>query len=263
MIEGSAALGLKAMDRPKNTDAAAFSCVTWNIHRGQGEDGRVDAGRTLEVLCSDVCAHGPDAVFLQEADEETPPHHGILDIDRVERQTGLRSVHLDASLRWGAGSHGFLGVIVFLHPAFELQDVTLLDLPGHCHRGAVIVDAERGGVPMRLIATHLSLSQILRIAQMRTLGQHLFRRDARPTLLCGDLNEWRPWSGLALSRSVLGARFAGPTLATFPNKRPLLPLDRVLASGGARVETARVLDGPGIRMASDHRPLAADVVIAP
>ncbi|MFW5881341.1 MAG: endonuclease/exonuclease/phosphatase family protein, partial [Roseicyclus sp.] len=91
----------------------------------------------------------------------------------------------------------------------------------------------------------------------------LFRRSPRPTVLCGDLNEWRPWGGLAFSRSVLGARFAGPAPATFPVRRPVLPLDRVLAAGGAQVRKARVLDGAGIRIAADHRPLAAEVEIGP
>jgi endonuclease/exonuclease/phosphatase family metal-dependent hydrolase len=249
------------MAKQRNSTVPSFSCVTWNIHRGRGEDGMVDPARTLDVLCSEVCADQPEALFLQEADEETPPHRGFLDIDRLETETGLRSVHVGPDHRWGDGSHGFLGVITFLHPAFAVENVTLLDLPGHCHRGAVIVDARKDGCPLRLIATHLSLTQVLRMAQLRTLGQHLFRRIDRPTVLCGDLNEWRPWGGLALSSSMLGARFAGTSLATFPNKRPILPLDRVLARGGARVTQAQVLDGPGIRMASDHRPLAATILV--
>ncbi|MDG4647781.1 endonuclease/exonuclease/phosphatase family protein [Roseibacterium sp. SDUM158017] len=238
-----------------------FSCVSWNIHRGRGNDGVVDPDRTRKVLVSEVLGPGTDALILQEADEETPPHGGILDISRIERETGLCCVHTEPTHRWGEASHGFLGVIVFLHPALEVEDVALLDLPGQCHRGAVVVDAAKGGRKLRLIATHLSLSQALRVAQMRTIGQHVFRRGARPAILCGDLNEWRPWGGLALSPRVLGAHFRGPAPATFPIRRPFLPLDRVLATPPFRVTEARVLDGRGIRMASDHRPLAARIAI--
>jgi endonuclease/exonuclease/phosphatase family metal-dependent hydrolase len=94
---------------------------------------------------------------------------------------------------------------------------------------------------------------------MRTIGQHLFRRSRRPTVLMGDLNEWRPWGGLALSEAVLGMRLAGQAPLTFPAARPVLPLDRILASRPARVLGARVIDSPGIRAASDHRPLAAEI----
>jgi endonuclease/exonuclease/phosphatase family metal-dependent hydrolase len=123
----------------------------------------------------------------------------------------------------------------------------------------VAVEARRGGRSFRVVATHLSLAQPLRIAQMRTVGQYLFRRPAMPTILMGDFNEWRPWSGIALSRAVLGDVYAGPAAATFPARWPLLPLDRILASCPARVSDARVLDGAGIRAASDHRPLSAAV----
>ncbi len=238
-----------------------FKCISWNIHRGRGNDGIVDAKRTLDVLKDEVWTPGNEALILQEADEETPPHRGLLDIAGLETETGLIHVHGEAGTRWGLESHGFLGVIVFLAPSLRVEDIVLLDLPGHCHRGAVIVDADRDGRKLRLIGTHLSLSQGLRIAQLRTLGQHLFRREPRQTILCGDLNEWRPWGGLALSRRVLGMEFSGPTRATFPVGWPVLPLDRVLATAPGRVKSLRVLDGPGIRMVSDHRPLAAEIAL--
>jgi len=57
----------------------------------------------------------------------------------------------------------------------------------------------------------------------------------------------------------MGQRFNGPALATFPIRRPFLPLDRVLTTAPGQVVQARVLDGGGIRAVSDHRPLAATV----
>jgi endonuclease/exonuclease/phosphatase family metal-dependent hydrolase len=238
-----------------------FHAISWNVHRGRGNDGVVDPGRTADVLLSEVVCPDTEALVLQEADEEARPHKGILDLGRIEAGTGLRHVHAEPRHRWSAESHGFLGVIFFLGSAFEVEDVVLLDLPGQCHRGAVVVDASREGVPVRLIGTHLSLAQALRIAQMRTLGQHLARRAPRPAVILGDLNEWRPWGGLALSRRVLCHGFDGPAPATFPIRRPVLPLDRALAAAPARVLEARALDGPGIRMASDHRPLAARIAL--
>jgi endonuclease/exonuclease/phosphatase family metal-dependent hydrolase len=256
------AVAVAEKDRPPVTEEnSRWSCVSWNIHRGRGNDGLVDPMRTARVLRDEVCPPGLDALILQEADEEVPPHRGFLDLARIEADTGLRHVHAAPGHRWGRDSHGFLGTIVFVHGAARVEDVTLLDLPGHCHRGAVIVDLVRAGRPLRLVGLHLSLSQGLRVAQMRTLGQHLFRRDDRLTLVCGDLNEWRPWGGLALSRRITGLQLAGPAPATFPVRRPVLPLDRVLVTPPARVVEARVLDGPGIRMASDHRPLRAEIVL--
>jgi endonuclease/exonuclease/phosphatase family metal-dependent hydrolase len=241
---------------------APFVCASWNIHRARGNDGAVDPARTVRVLRDEVCPPGLHALVLQEADGEVPPHPGLLDLPVVEAMTGLRHVQSDPAHRWGPESHGFLGTVILMSPEARIEDVALLDLPGRCHRGAVVVDVTLAGRALRLVGAHLSLLQALRVAQMRTIGQHLFRRAARPTVMCGDLNEWRPWGGLALSRRVTGLRLEGPAAATFPARRPLLPLDRVLVSPPGRVVSADVLDGPGIRMASDHRPLLAQVAFS-
>lgn len=236
-----------------------FSCISWNIHRCRGNDGRVDPDRIVQVLADEVWSDGVDALILQEADQECPPHAGLLDIAAVEAATGLRYAHGPVERRWAKGSHGFLGVILFLHPDIQVNHMTLLDLPGHCHRGAAVADLSHGQTQFRLIGTHLSLWQGLRLAQMRIIGQYLFRQSSLPTILTGDLNEWRPWGGLALSPRLIGAEFQGPAKPTFPISRPVFPLDRVLASAPAKVLTTQVLDGPGIRMASDHRPLMAEL----
>lgn len=243
------------------TPTAPFTCVSWNIHRGRGQDGVVDPDRIARVLRDEIAPPDLDALILQEADTASPPHAGFLDLTRIAADTGLTHLHGDPAHRWGAHSHGFLGTVVFLHPSARIEEIVLIDLAGHCHRGAVIVDFIRDNRPMRLIGTHLSLSQGLRMAQMRTIGQHLFRRQPRLTILAGDLNEWRPWGGLALSDRVTGLRLRGPAQATFPVRRPVLPLDRVLVTPPARVTEAVVLDGPGIRIASDHRPLRATVAL--
>ena len=180
-------------------DPTRFSCISWNIHRCRGNDGRVDPVRIVQVLTDEIWSDGVDALILQEADEECPPHSGLLDIEAVEQATGLQYAHANPARRWSAGSHGFLGVIMFLHPTLQVDAMTLLDLPGHCHRGAVVADLARGDQRFRLIGTHLSLGQGLRWAQMRTISQFIFRSPPCPTILAGDLNEWRPWGGLALS----------------------------------------------------------------
>jgi endonuclease/exonuclease/phosphatase family metal-dependent hydrolase len=241
----------------KSISAATLSCISWNIHRGRGNDGRVDPARTLDVLAREVWRPGTDAIFLQEADAEAAPHHGVLDVAGVEAVTGLRHLHGPAGTRLSLQSHGFLGVVVYLHPALEVDMIRLVDLPGYAARGAVVADVRRAGRKMRFVVTHLSLGQALRVMQMRTIAQLLDRLDDRQVILCGDLNEWRPWGGLALSRQVLGRSFTGPVRRTFPVRQPLLPLDRVLTTSPGLVEDVAVLDGPGIRLASDHRPLWA------
>ena len=237
-----------------------IACVTWNIHRARGQDGVIDPERVAHVLVQDVCPQGSHEILaLQEADTETPPHAGILDLARIEAQTGLSHVHRDPAMRWGTQSHGFLGLILFLHPAFEIVAQDVIDLPGYCHRGAVVSEVLREGVPLRIMTTHLSLSQALRVVQMRIIGQYLRRRPQMQTILLGDLNEWRPWGGLALSPRLVGVRLSGPVRPTFPARRAILPLDRILSDRVGAVTGLRSIDTPGIRAASDHLPLSARV----
>lgn len=239
--------------------ARSLSCLTWNVHRCCGNDGVVDPDRTFAVLRDEVWHPDCDILVLSEADGDAPPYTSLLDVTGIEARTGLRNVHTDARQKWSDDSGGFVGVIVFLHPEFEIQSVEVLDLPGRVHRGAVVVEATRSGVSVRLIATHLSLIQPLRWAQMRLISQHIQRHSNMPTVLVGDLNEWRPYGGVAFSHRRFGVVFEGPAKATFPSRWPILPLDRVVTTKGAQVVSADVLDGPGIRLASDHRPLRAKV----
>lgn len=240
-----------------------LTCVSWNIHRGRGQDRRVDPVRTVDVLVSEVWRPGTDILVLQEADAQGDPQHGFLDIARIEALTGLVYAHRDSAHRWGVNSHGFLGVILFVAPHLEMERMVLVDLPGHCHRGAVVADLRAQDRALRIFATHLSLGQIARVAQMRVIGQHLHRRERRQTLLVGDLNEWRPWGGIALSHRLVGMSFNGPARRSFPVGFPLLPLDRIMTTAPGRIEEMRALDGAGIRAASDHRPVMATVALGP
>jgi len=236
-------------------------CATWNVHRARGTDGVVDPERVQGAIQTDLAPLSLDVLALQEADEETRPHQGIFDVDRIAETTGLSYSHVEERLRWGPESDGFLGTILFLNPALRPTFADVIDLPGHCHRGAVTIEVG-GPSPVRIMSMHLSLSQPLRIVQMRIIGQHLQRRPSMQTILLGDLNEWRPWGGLMLSERLVGTRFSGPSRRTFPSKRPLLPLDRILTDHGGRVDDLEVVRSAQSAVASDHLPLFGSVTIA-
>ncbi len=240
-------------------DARTLTVVTWNLHRGRGPQnrGKVDPERVFRALETDIAPLAPHVLAVQEADEEQPPHKGIFDPNRVEQITGLRHAN-GHNLRWSPSSHGFLGSVLYLAPDMRVLDGTLIDLPGHAHRGAVLLDLERGDTRFTIITAHLSLLQVLRIAQMRTIGQHLARRAPYPLVLLGDLNEWRPWGGLAFSKGIFGRELDGPTVPTFPIRAPFLALDRVLVHK-AKVTEARALTGDVVSASSDHLPLLARI----
>lgn len=236
-------------------------CATWNVHRAKGQDGRVDPDRVVDAIGSVLAPRGLDVLALQEADGECRPHARIVDTARIAELTGLAYVHDRPELRWGPESDGFLGTILFLHPHLRRTHADVIDLPGHCHRGAISVETQREGHSCRIMSMHLSLSQPLRILQMRIIGQYLRRRPKMQTILLGDLNEWRPWGGLAFAHRVVGTRFRGAVRRTFPTQQPLLPLDRIMTDTSGSVKEVETINDPATNAASDHRPLAGVVTV--
>ena len=237
-------------------------CASWNVHRAKGHDGKKDAARVQAAIASSLAPFEPDILALQEADEECRPHGRILDVAAISENTGLVYQHAAEAMRWGPSSDGFLGTILWMHPRFETQNQDVIDLPGHCHRGAVVVEAQDGQAELRVLSAHLSLSQPLRIIQMRIIGQYLLRRREMQTILLGDFNEWRPWGGLMFNSRIIGKRFYGPVKRTFPARYPMLPLDRILTDRKGAVEKVQAVTTQDVRRASDHLPLQGVIAVS-
>ncbi|KIT14779.1 endonuclease/exonuclease/phosphatase family protein [Jannaschia aquimarina] len=234
-------------------------CATWNVHRAVGRDGRFDGARIVAAAASGIAPERPRILALQEADLDDPPHAAALDVPRLEEAMRLVSVHRGPEMRWNSHGGGFLGNLLLLDPHIEITRRRIVDLPGAVPRAAVLVETVTDGVPLRVVSCHLSLLQALRVVQIRTLGQVIARAPRMQTILMGDLNEWRPWRGLAFSRWASGLDLSGPPRRTFPPSFPILPLDRILTDRGGRVRTAKVLRTPDLAQASDHLPLLGKV----
>jgi endonuclease/exonuclease/phosphatase family metal-dependent hydrolase len=85
-------------------------------------------------------------------------------------------------------------------------------------------------------------------------------REERPTILMGDLNEWRLGDRSALNTlaSVFGLPAAVPS---FPSRLPVLALDRIMANRPGLIETVQAHDTPLARLASDHLPIKTVVKV--
>lgn len=220
---------------------------SYNVHKGIGGDGRRDAGRTMAVIRE----LGADLVALQEVDRRFGSRRGVFDLDALAEETGLTPVL--PPMRKGALAHGWHGNLILMRGG-AVMDLRPLDLPGFEPRGALVADLRLDGVDLRVIAAHLGLLGASRRAQ----AQHLLTEVAgdRPTLMMGDLNEWRRGAGCSLAR-LKGS--APPPPASFPARRPFLPLDRILALNHAEVAEVTAHASPLARLASDHLPLRARV----
>ncbi len=225
--------------------------ASYNVHKGVGLDMKRDPSRTAQVIAEIA----PDAIALQEADRRFGARTGVLDLEEIRERTGLEPIPLTDRL--GRAAHGWHGNLVLMRNA-ELEDVRPVHLPGLEPRGAVMVDARLNGQPLRLIAAHLGLLRSSRLLQTQLLSRLQDEAEGRPTVLMGDLNEWRraPFGALAPLRNLGGD---GRSVPTYPARRPFLPLDRIYTCQNAELLDLHAHQTPLSRIASDHLPLTARI----
>ena len=239
--------------RPLGTEDAADHEVTvasYNIHKCVGTDGRFDPRRIAAVIAE----LDADVVAIQEADKRFGRRQGLLDLAALEG-TGLRLVPTSEA----SDGHGWHGNALLLKRG-EVEAMRRLTLPCAEPRGALLVDLALPAGPLRIVAAHLGLLRQVRRWQVRSILEAIEEGPRRPTLLLGDLNEWRP--GRRSSLHDLGPHFGHVPhgLLSFPSYFPVVALDRVIGSPGL-VTGLAVHDTPLAQVASDHLPLKARIDI--
>jgi len=225
--------------------------ASYNVHKCVGIDKKFDPDRIGHVI-GEINA---DIVAIQEADKRFGERSGLLDLARLERESNLVPVPVASLYPKGHGWHGNL----LLFRAGVVRRVQQLVLPGLEPRGAVVADIDLDAGPLRIIAAHLGLLKHSRQQQTEAILDAVHADPSRPTLLLGDLNEWRVGKGSSLHflKPIFDpARNAVPS---FPSRFPVLALDRVLGHPHNLVTAIEVHDTPLARVASDHLPIKAHI----
>jgi endonuclease/exonuclease/phosphatase family metal-dependent hydrolase len=224
--------------------------ASYNVHKCVGTDQRFDPDRVAAVI-GEIQA---DVIALQEADERFGERSGLLDLVHLERSCGL----LPVPVRGTAKGHGWHGNVLLFRQG-TVKDVHQISLPGVEPRGALVVDLDLACGPLRIIAAHLGLLRRSRAQQAEAILAAMQARTERPTLLMGDLNEWRLGQRSALLRLNPAFGPIGAALPSFPSRFPMFALDRILANPARLITSLEVHDTPRARLASDHLPLKARV----
>jgi endonuclease/exonuclease/phosphatase family metal-dependent hydrolase len=237
-------------------DAAAqgaklLRVATWNIHGAVGVDGRYVPARIVSVL-KEIDA---DVVALQEV-ASAEAHASFL--TGLERDTRY---HVVAGLLRQRHGSDFGNAVLSKYP---VKSVAHLDLCVDTYepRGALDVCIDVGAHPLlRVLATHLGLRPGERREQVRRILAKVERESPHPTLLMGDLNEWYLWGRpLRWLHSHFRHRPVAPR--TFPARRPVFALDRIWVSPSDALRSLTRHASPLARIASDHLPLVAEIVVS-
>jgi endonuclease/exonuclease/phosphatase family metal-dependent hydrolase len=227
-------------------DRVGIRVASYNTHGGIGRDGHFVPKRIAGVL-KELDA---DVIALQEVENRAT---GFDMLNYLKQETQFEAIAGPTLLRNGADyGNGLL-------TRFRVISVQRIDLcVDRCEpRGALDVELDCSGTPMRVLATHLGLRPGERREQIQRLLRVLEGDRPLPTILTGDINEWFLW-GRPLR--WLHKHFEQtPARATFPARCPVLALDRIWVKPRTLLRNIAVHSTPLARIASDHLPLKAEL----
>lgn len=229
--------------------------MSYNIHKGVGLDRKRDPDRILTVL-REIDA---DVIALQEADRRYGMREAVLPRAALDDHSPWRVIepgHYDSART--AASMGWHGNALLVRREIEVLGACAVPLPTIEPRGAVCASLRIAGEIVRVIGMHLDLSGLRRRAQVEAVCSHIAAHDeSGHAVMMGDLNEWSVKGGaLAAFRAPLRVLAPG---RSFPSRRPLAQLDRIVISEGLTVEDAGVHHSALAAVGSDHLPVWANL----
>lgn len=234
------------------TDHDCLRVGSYNVHGCRGTDRRADAERVARVIAGMGC----DTVGLQEVNSRTGTGAGPLQLDALAQATGMTAIPgLTIIHHDGHYGNALLTRRKVLH-------VRRHDLSWRRRepRGALDVEIDVDGVPVRVMVTHLGLRPVERRFQVKQMLRLLHDiPKEQPVVVLGDINEWLPLSRpLRWLHGILGH---SPGERSFPVWLPVFALDRVWVRPRSALLTFGVYRSALARVASDHYPVRAVVAV--
>ncbi|MCC6145623.1 MAG: endonuclease/exonuclease/phosphatase family protein [Candidatus Hydrogenedentes bacterium] len=221
--------------------------LIYNIHHGEGTDGKVDLDRIAQVI-RDAQA---DLVLLQEVDRNLP-RTNRLDFPAILQDKIGMHAWFEPNLKWDGGEYGnatFTNLNVVDH-----DNLALPNPHNEEPRGALRLRIEAAGIRFDVWNTHFGLKSGERRAQAEALAAQL---SDLPAVAGGDLNEILSNTPLQPLLARLAPTSPSGGHGTVPAVRPLRRIDHILISPQWTVVSDEVVANPLTALASDHLPCVA------
>jgi endonuclease/exonuclease/phosphatase family metal-dependent hydrolase len=252
-----ASLGLATSARAEG--AAALRVLTYNVHHGEGTDGKLDLERIAKV----ITAAKPDLVALQEIDRGTKRSGGVDQAKELAKLTGMHA-EFGKAIDFQGGAYGL--AVLSRSP---IKNARVHPLPGKKGQEARIVletrVEPRDGFPsVTFLNTHFQHDDAATRAEQAAKVNELLAKAEGPVILAGDLNATPESEAMA----ALAKRWTPATpfdrgLKTFPADAPKSQIDYVLVSPTGPVKVSELREATVIeeKVASDHRPVLASLTL--
>jgi endonuclease/exonuclease/phosphatase family metal-dependent hydrolase len=160
------------------TSPAAFTIMTFNIHHGEGLDGRVNIKRIADLIQNEKA----DVIALQEVDRYRW-RSGYVDQARELAELLGMDMRFAPSLIYTAGQYGN----AFLS-RYPIEDSSYTLLPDSKElRTLLEIKIKVNSEPVRIATTHLGLSKEDRSNQLARISEMVKNYDD-PLVVAGDFN---------------------------------------------------------------------------
>jgi len=178
--------------------------LTYNIHHGEGVDGKLDCQRLADI----ITRVNPDIVALQEVDRKTGRVSGIDEAALLGKLTGLHSV-FGSAMPFSGGEYGQA-----ILSRFPVSQTKTHALPSEGQEPRIMLATTikpNNGLPeVRFAGTHLChRSEALRINQGKEINRLLPETKEYPVILAGDFNARK---GSAAMNTFLDKRWIDATI---------------------------------------------------
>ena len=255
----TASLSSLVSSTPTAGSPSSIVVMTYNIHQGFGQDGRLGIERIAEVIRQ----ANADIVALQESDVARISSGNQDAVRFLARSLGYHEAYGPPT------RDQIFGVSILSR--FPILRWNVIALPStEVQRVMVEADVQVGAQVLRIYATHFGLPLAERLVQTEFLREFTASAPS-PRILLGDLNSppLEEYPGGAFSDIVYaqltgdwrdawtagGHPFGDGSGGTFPSRSPIWRVDYVFVGPGISVNLAEVPRSELTTVASDHLPL--------
>lgn len=229
--------------------ALRFTALSYNVHQCIGTDRRREPGRIVKVIRET----GAQLIGLQEVDSRVG--RGSPQMEYLSETLGLTAVP-DPAIEHPGGYYG--NVLLTDCPVLENRRADI-SVRGWEPRSIIDATLDMQGRPVRVVLTHLGLNPSERRFQVDRLIETVCEQTSGLVVVLADINEWFPLSSRLRSMHECLGKAPGPP--TFPSRLPILALDRIWVRPRDALRDISVWKSPLARVASDHLPVKADILV--
>jgi endonuclease/exonuclease/phosphatase family metal-dependent hydrolase len=231
-----------------------FRVMTYNIHHGEGLDGKLD----LERIAALIKSERADIVALQEVDKGTQRTKRLDFPALLSKLTGMTCVFSN-NLALQGGEYG--NAILTRFPVKTVTNLHLRKLKEGEQRGLLQTSLDINGQPLTFMGTHLDhrRDDAERLASVVEISSILSAGKGMPVILCGDFNDvpggkmYHALSEILVDSWSLVGQGPGPTI---PADKPSNRIDYIWVSKSSPFKPIKAWI-PSTE-ASDHLPVVVE-----